>query len=72
MANGPTKSRLVSLSIWVVMLLAAWSLPVLALVERAQEKAAMASEHYYKPGKPAEWYAQQQAIPPQVAQSRGG
>ncbi|MDE1146592.1 MAG: hypothetical protein PW843_08210 [Azospirillaceae bacterium] len=55
------KDRLVTLTLWVVLLSIAWSLPVLSYVRSEHERALVKSGHYYKPAFPAEFYVNQQA-----------
>ncbi|WP_114391865.1 hypothetical protein [Oleisolibacter albus] len=53
------KDKLITLLIWVSMLGAAWSLPVLDYVADQRERAKMESGVYYTPKMPASWYLQQ-------------
>ncbi|HYC02484.1 MAG TPA: hypothetical protein VED40_04280 [Azospirillaceae bacterium] len=50
------KDKVITVTIWTVMLTAAWSLPVVSYVSKEQERAKVESGAYYKPGMPADWY----------------
>ncbi|MEA1652064.1 hypothetical protein UAJ10_24000 [Nitrospirillum sp. BR 11164] len=54
------KDRLVTLSLWVVLLSIAWSLPVISYMRSEHERALVKAGHYYKPAFPAEFYVSQQ------------
>ncbi|MQP63873.1 hypothetical protein GE253_00800 [Niveispirillum sp. SYP-B3756] len=43
-------------TLWVVVLGAAWSLPVLSAMQHQAEKARMESGYYYTPQRPASAY----------------
>ncbi|WP_044563055.1 hypothetical protein [Azospirillum sp. B4] len=58
------KDRLVALSLWVLLLSIAWSLPVISYMRSEHERALVKSGHYYKPAYPAEFYVSQPAITP--------
>ncbi len=51
-----TRDRLVTATIWIVLLTFAWSLPVVSIIVSERERALMESGHYYTPKMPAEWY----------------
>ncbi|MEA1673754.1 hypothetical protein [Nitrospirillum sp. BR 11163] len=55
------KDRLVTLSLWVVLLSIAWSLPVISYMRSEHERALVKAGHYYKPAFPAEFYVNQQS-----------
>ncbi|ASG23030.1 MULTISPECIES: hypothetical protein [Nitrospirillum] len=54
------KDRLVTLSLWVLLLSIAWSLPVISYMRSEHERALVKAGHYYKPAFPAEFYVNQQ------------
>ncbi|MBB6251477.1 hypothetical protein [Nitrospirillum iridis] len=58
------KDRLVTLSLWVVLLSIAWSLPVISYLRSEHERALVKSGHYYKPAFPAEFYVPAPAATP--------
>ncbi|QJE72510.1 hypothetical protein HHL28_04825 [Aerophototrophica crusticola] len=58
-APATLKDRAITALIWVGMLGAAWSLPVLDHVQAQKERALMESGHYYTPKMPAEYYLKQ-------------
>ncbi|MFM2045163.1 MAG: hypothetical protein RLY86_3739 [Pseudomonadota bacterium] len=51
-------NRWFTIGVWVVLLSAAWSLPVLGLIEKQRAHAKMESGIYYTPRMPAEHYVQ--------------
>lgn len=59
LTTASMKDRLITGLIWVGMLGAAWSLPVMDYVSTEKERAKVQSGYYYTPKMPAEWYVRQ-------------
>jgi len=51
------KGRIATAALWVGLLAAAWSLPVLDRIQAAEEHERMTSGYYYTPQRPAADYA---------------
>lgn len=52
------KDRVVMVALWVGLLGAAWSLPIIDRFAAAEERAKMESGYYYTPARPASAYAE--------------
>jgi hypothetical protein len=59
--KGNFRRRAGLTALWVGLLGAAWSLPVLSVMQHQAEKARMESGYYYTPQRPASAYLEAQA-----------
>ncbi|WP_245579979.1 hypothetical protein [Niveispirillum irakense] len=57
------RNRLGTVALWVGLLGAAWSLPLLGLWQQAEERARMESGIYYTPQRPAAAYLEAAEAP---------
>lgn len=50
------RDRWLTVMIWVVLIAAAWSLPLVTYVQRVEERAKVESGAYYTPRMPSSFY----------------